>query len=310
VKILITGAAGFIGSHVASAYVAAGHHVVAVDNLSSGDAANLPDGVRLHRVDLRRPRALDAALRAERPEVVNHHAANADVSAMTRRPRAGMDVNFMATLALLESCLRHAVGKLIFVSSAAVYGDPRTLPVDEAHPLDPICVYGASKAAGEMIVRVFGRNAGLRYTVMRYANVYGPRQVARAEGGVVASFLDALDHGRPPIVTWDGEQTRDFVFVSDVACANLAAVERGDGGAYNVGTGKATSINALLRATETISGRHVPPQRVPKREGDIRSSYFDVRLAERDLGWRASTVLEEGLRLLVEWRARRRVDRR
>jgi len=299
VKILVTGIAGFIGSHVAEAYLAAGHHVVGLDTFSSGAAGNVPAGVRVHRVDIRQPRLLEAVLAAERPDVVNHHAADADVSQITRRPRRGLEVNLTGTLNLLESCARQGVGKLIFISSAAVYGNPRYLPVDERHPFDPTNVYGMSKAAGEMLVRIYAATAGLRCTSLRYANVYGPRQQARAEGGVVASFLYALRRGESPRITWDGEQTRDFVYVGDLARANVAALERGDGGAYNLGTGVPTSINQLLRAVSEAVGVWRDPVYVPKRPGDIRASYFDCRLAEQELGWRAETSLQEGLRALA-----------
>jgi UDP-glucose 4-epimerase len=305
VKVLVTGVAGFIGSHVAEALLAAGHDVVGLDNLSSGSTLNVPPDVRLHRVDLRQPRAVARVLAAERPDVVNHHAADADVARMNRYPRLGLDVNLLGTANLLSACLRRDIQRIVFVSSAAVYGDPRRLPVDEEQALAPTNPYGVSKAAGELLIRAMAAATPLRYVLLRYANVYGPRQAARAEGGVVASFLDTLERGAAPRVTWDGQQSRDFVYVGDLARANVLALTLGEGRAYNLGTGVPTTINTLLQAVSRAAGTWLEPQRMPRRPGDIRDSYFDCQRARDELGWQATTDLETGLAALVRWRRER-----
>jgi UDP-glucose 4-epimerase len=293
--ILVTGGAGFIGSHVVDAYVAAGHEVVVVDNLSTGSREQIHLAARLVDRDINQADVVDLLLE-ERPEVVNHHAANASVAVSVRRPIYDASQNVLGTLNLLEACRVAGVRKFIYISSGgAMYGNPEYLPMDEGHPSNPVSPYALSKHTGERYVHLYGVEHDLRWTSLRYANVYGPRQDPHGEAGVVSIFCQNLLDGVAPEIHWDGEQTRDFVYVSDCARANLLALDAGDGQAYNVGTGAATSINELFRALVGVSGRDVEPRRGPRRPGDARHSYLDCSKIERELGWQAEVSLREGL---------------
>jgi UDP-glucose 4-epimerase len=293
--ILVTGGAGFIGSHVVDAYVAAGHEVVVVDNLSTGSREQIHPAARLVERDINQADVVDLLLE-ERPEVVNHHAANASVAVSVRRPIYDASQNVLGTLNLLEACRVAGVRKFIYISSGgAMYGNPEYLPMDEGHPSNPVSPYALSKHTGERYVHLYGVEHDLRWTSLRYANVYGPRQDPHGEAGVVSIFCQNLLDGVAPEIHWDGEQTRDFAYVSDCARANLLALDAGDGQAYNVGTGAATSINELFRALVGVSGRDVEPRRGPRRPGDARHSYLDCSKIERELGWQAEVSLREGL---------------
>jgi UDP-glucose 4-epimerase len=294
-KIIVTGGAGFIGSHVVDAYVAAGHQVIVVDNLSTGKRAHVNPAARLIDTDINEPAIADLFL-AERPDVVNHHAANASVTISVRRPRFDATQNILGTLNLLQAAVQAEVSRFVYVSSGgAMYGDPEYLPMDEGHPSNPISPYALSKHTGERYVRIFGLEHGLPWISLRYANVYGPRQDPFGEGGVIAIWCQHLMDGVTPEIHWDGEQSRDFVFVGDCARANLFALEAGDGQAYNVGTGIGTSINALYSALAGVVGWDRAPRRGPRRPGDVRHSYLDCTKIERELGWRAEVTLREGL---------------
>jgi UDP-glucose 4-epimerase len=294
-KIVVTGGAGFIGSHVVDAYVAAGHQVIVVDNLSAGKVERVNPAARLIEMDVNEPALVDLFL-AERPDVVNHHAANASVSVSVRRPRFDATQNVLGTINLLEAAVQAEVSRFVYVSSGgAMYGNPERLPMDEGHPSNPISPYALSKHTGERYVRIFGLEHGLPWISLRYANVYGPRQDPFGEGGVIAIWCQNLMDGVAPEIHWDGEQSRDFVYVGDCARANLFALEGGDGQAYNVGTGIGTSINALYSALTGIVGWDQTPRRGPRRPGDVRHSYLDCTKIERDLGWRAEVSLREGL---------------
>lgn len=295
VVILVTGGAGFVGSHVVDAYVAAGHEVVVVDNLTTGNRAQIHPAARLVEKDINYADLANLLLE-ERPEVVNHHAANASVAVSVRRPAFDASQNVLGTLNLLEACRVAGVRKLIYISSGgAMYGDPEYLPMDEGHPSNPVSPYALSKHTGERYVQLYGMEHGLCWTSLRYANVYGPRQDPHGEAGVVSIFCQNLLDGVAPEIHWDGEQTRDFVYVGDCARANLLALDAGDGQAYNVGTGAGTSINELFHALVEVSGRSVVPRRGPRRPGDVRHSYLDCSKIERELGWRAQVSLREGL---------------
>ncbi|MCL7452269.1 MAG: NAD-dependent epimerase/dehydratase family protein [Anaerolineae bacterium] len=294
-RIMVTGGAGFIGSHIVDAYVAAGHEVLVVDNLSTGQAGNVHKDARLIEMDITDPALVDL-LDAERPDVVNHHAANPSVSLSVREPAFDATQNILGTLNLLEAACRAGVSRFIYISSGgAMYGDPQYLPIDEEHPSNPVSPYALSKHTGERYVRLYGLEHGLSWTSLRYANVYGPRQDPFGEAGVIAIFCQNLLDGVAPEIHWDGEQTRDFVYVGDCARANLMALEQGVGQSFNVGTGLGTSINALFRVLLEVAGQDVEPRRGPRRPGDARHSYLDTSKIERQLGWRAQVDLRQGL---------------
>jgi UDP-glucose 4-epimerase len=294
-KILVTGGAGFIGSHAVDAYVAAGHDVVVVDNLSTGKAENVHQNARLIEIDINDPALVDL-LDAERPDVVNHHAANPSVSLSVREPLFDATQNILGTLNLLEAARRAKVSRFIYISSGgAMYGDPQYLPMDEDHPSSPVSPYALSKHTGERYVRLCGLEHGLSWTSLRYANVYGPRQDPFGEAGVIAIFCQNLLDGVAPEIHWDGEQTRDFVYVGDCARANVLALEQGVGQAFNVGTGVGTSINALFQTLLDVTDLDIVPRRGPRRPGDARHSYLDTGKIEQQLGWQAQIDLRQGL---------------
>jgi UDP-glucose 4-epimerase len=294
-KMLVTGGAGFVGSHVVDAYVAAGHQVMVVDDLSTGKREWVNSQARLVQADIGDP-TLVALCQAERFDAVNHHAGNASVSRSVRQPAFDAKQNVLGTLNVLEAARISGAGKFIYVSSGgAMYGEPQRLPMDEGHPPDPLSPYALSKHTGERYVRLYGRVYGLRWTSLRYANVYGPRQDPMGEAGVVSVFCQCLSEGTPPEIHWDGEQTRDFVYVGDCVRANLLALQSGDGQAYNVGTGLGTSIGTLFRLLVEVTGRDLAPCHGPRRPGDIRHSYLDCRKAGRELGWQAEVSLRDGL---------------
>jgi UDP-glucose 4-epimerase len=294
-RILVTGGAGFVGSHVVDAYVAAGHQVIVVDNLSTGKRDNVNAAARLVEMDINDAALIDLFL-AERPEVVNHHAANASVPLSVRDPIFDARQNILGTLHVVEAARGAGVSKVIYISSGgAMYGNPKYLPADEEHPAHPVSPYALSKHSGERYVRLYGEQYGLRWTGLRYANVYGPRQDPFGEAGVIAIFCQNFLEGVAPEIHWDGEQTRDFVYVGDCAAANVAALMAGDGQAYNVGTGAGTSINALFATLGEVTGRRLEPRRGPRRPGDARESYLDCAKIREELGWEPKIGLREGL---------------
>jgi UDP-glucose 4-epimerase len=294
-KILVTGGAGFVGSHIVDAYVTAGHQVIVVDDLSTGKKENVHPDAKLVEMDVNDPRLLDLFM-AEKPDLVNHHAANASVSRSVRQARFDATQNILGTLNVLEAVRRAEVGKVIYISSGgAMYGTVAYLPMDEAHPANPVSPYALSKHTGERYVQLYGEVHGLRWTSLRYANVYGPRQDPHGEAGVVAIFCQNLLDGAVPEIHWDGEQTRDFVYVGDCARANLLALEGGNGQAYNVGTGVGSSINTLFHTLMDVAGQNLTPRRGPRRPGDARHSYLDCHKIERELDWQPKVTLHEGL---------------
>lgn len=299
-KVLVTGGAGFIGSFVLDALMQAGHEPVVVDSLISGRKENLPQGVKLHQIDIASPALLDVMLH-EKPEVVLHLAAQVSVQRSMCNPVHDAAVNLIGSLQVLNACVLAACRKVIYTSSAAVYGDPSYLPVDEQHPIRPCSPYGVSKHTVEHYLPIYKQVHGLDFTVLRLANVYGPRQELSAESGVTTAFVNRFIHGQPLQVQGDGEQTRDFVYVQDVARAHLLALDQGNGETVNIGTGIETSINQLLDELCRANPQPATVQHVPARAGDIRRSVLGCDRVKQVLGFAASYSLHDGLSCTVAW---------
>jgi UDP-glucose 4-epimerase len=303
VKILVTGGAGFIGSHVVDAYVAAGHEVAVLDSLSTGREDNVNPAARLHRVDVRELAQVQDVMASFRPEVVNHHAAQSEVPKSVADPGYDAQVNVVGGLNVLKASVDNGVRKVIFSSTGgALYGEPDVVPADEDHPVRPLSPYGTSKVAFEQYLGTFDRTFGLRFTTLRYANIYGARQDFFAqEGRVVASFASRMIEGKPVTIDGDGTQSRDMLHVGDVAIANLAALELGEGRTYHISTGIPVTVNDLFRKLALLTEYRLEPRFGPARQGDVYRIALDNSRAREELGWEPTIQLEEGLRLTVDY---------
>jgi UDP-glucose 4-epimerase len=301
VKVLVTGGAGFVGSHIADRLIADGHEVVILDDLSTGHVEHLASKVRFYQMDLRSP-WLDELFRIERPEAVVHQAAQASVRRSVEDPVFDAGVNVLGTAALLQASRHHGVRRFLFASTGgAIYGDAEVVPTPEDHPAVPVSPYGAAKLAGEVYLRTFHTLAGLSYAALRYANVYGPRQDPHGEAGVVAIFTRRLLAGETARITGDGKQTRDFVYVGDVADANARALTADAVGSFNVGTGIETEINTIFQLLKRLTSSDQPEAHGPALPGEQRRSVVDARKIEKVLGWRPQTTLEAGLDATVRY---------
>lgn len=299
-RILVTGGCGFIGSHITDALVQSGHQVAVVDNLSTGNIHNLNPNAEFFHMDITSA-DLKNAFAQYKPEVVFHEAAQIDIQRSIKDTAFDAKVNILGTVNVLECCRDEEVQKVIYASSAAVYGNPMYLGVDEKHPADPISFYGISKYAPEYYIKVFSHLTGLEYTILRYANVYGIRQDPKGEGGVVSIFLDKMLKNEPVTIFGDGEQTRDFIYVKDIASANVAALDKGSGRTINIGTGQATSVNELYQAMQELSGATGMPTYAQERPGDILHSYFNIAEAGAALDWKPGFTLRQGLQETVAY---------
>ena len=295
-RALVTGGAGFIGSHVVEALLARGDEVNALDDLSKGRRENVAPGAELHVADIRQP---DEVFDAVQPEAVLHLAAQADVRSSVERPDHDADVNVLGTVRILEAARRHSA-RIVFASTGgAIYGECDG-PAPEAAPRRPLAPYGASKLCGEEYLATWNRLHGTGHVSLRLGNVYGPRQQPHGEAGVVAIFMGLLRDGGTPRIYGDGRQTRDYVYAADVARAMLLALER-DGGVFNVGTGRETSVLELYDAIQETSGVQREPTHAEPRLGELQRSVLDVSLAARELGWRPDLSLAEGLAETWRW---------
>lgn len=298
-KVLVTGGAGFIGSNLSNKLLELGFDVAAVDNLSTGSAGNLLKEVKLYNIDIT-DRRLYEIFKKEKPDYVMHEAAQADVHRSMREPGFDADTNISGTINVLECCRMTGVKKLLHASSAAVFGHPDYLGIDESHRQNPISFYGLSKKISEEYIRFYGKVFGLNYTILRYSNVYGDRQSTRGESGVISIFIQNMLRGKKSIIYGSGEQSRDFIYMADVVKANIYALERGDNEDFNIGTGIGTSINGLFAALSNIieaSGY----QYEEAQKGDIQHSYFNTEKSSRILGWKAECKLAEGLKRTVDY---------
>ncbi|MCL4441910.1 MAG: NAD-dependent epimerase/dehydratase family protein [Firmicutes bacterium] len=299
-RVLVTGGAGFIGSHTVDKLIEKGAEVVVVDDLSAGKAENLNPKADFVKLDITSEQLAEAFGRY-RPEYVIHLAAQVSVVKSLGNPVKDCLTNITGSVNLLENCRRHGVSKVVYASSAAVYGNPDHIEVSEETSNLPMSFYGVSKLTPENYLRVFNHLYGLRYTVLRYANVYGPRQDAAGEGGVVSIFATKVLAGENPVIFGDGEQTRDFVYVEDVAKANIRALKGGDMAALNVGTGIRTSVNRLFSVISQLTGACLKPVYSEARDGEILHSCMDVRKIKETLGWEPGFLLKEGLAKTVDF---------
>jgi len=296
-RAIVTGGAGFIGSHVVEGLLARGDEVHVLDDLSKGKRENVAPGAELHTADIRQP---DAVFEAVRPDVVVHLAAQADVRISVERPDFDADVNVLGTVRILEAARRHDARVVFASSGGAGYGECDG-PAREDAPLRPLAPYGASKLCGEEYLATWNRLYGTTHVSLRFGNVYGPRQEPHGEAGVVAIFMGLLRDGGTPKIYGDGSQTRDYVYAGDVAGSVLRALEGGGGGVYNIGTGTETSVVELYDAIERVSGVEREPEFAPPRLGELQRSVLDPSLAARSLGWRPEHSLAEGLAETWRW---------
>ena len=293
-RILVTGGAGFIGSHIADAYVAGGHRVTILDNLSTGKRGNINPRARFVKGNIR-DKGLARLFKRERFDVVNHHAAQMDVRRSVEDPVFDASVNVMGLLNLLDLSRQNGVKKFIFAASGGTYYGECTRPAREEDPPQPLSPYGVTKLAGEHYIRAYGALHGLTFTVLRYGNVYGPRQDPHGEAGVVAIFCRRLLAGEPAFIYGTGKQMRDYVFVRDVARANVAALSKGEGESVNIGMGKAADVNRLFKILSACHGGPAISEKKPPRAGELFRSVLNVSKASRVLGWKAAVSLDKGL---------------
>ena len=307
-RVLVTGGAGFIGSHIAEAYLRDGWEVVVLDDLSRGHERNVPKGARFVRADIRSPEARKT-IATGRFNVVNHHAAQIDVRVSVDQPAFDSHINVVGFVNLLEGAGEGGVGRVIFASSGGVvYGDPETIPTPETAPKLPVSPYGVSKLAGEYYLRALGALRNFQGIAMRYANVFGPRQDPKSEAGVVSIFVSRLLERQPLTVFGDGRQTRDYVFVKDVARANVLASSVSslpgtdiDAPAFNIATSRQRSVLELAQSVGEVMNQKPTLEFAPARAGELFRSALDVSKAKGALGWTPQYAFEDGLRELVDW---------
>ena len=299
-RILVTGGAGFIGSHIVEAYLAAGHEVRVIDNLATGRRSNVPRDATLHEVDIH-SREVEDIFSEFKPEVVNHLAAQASVKVSANDPVLDLEVNGGGTARIAQLAANHGVRKLIYAGSGGtVYGNPQFLPLTEKHPVAPVSNYGASKFTGEIYVELTGRTRGLDYTILRYGNAYGPRQDPQGEAGVIAIFTGLMLAGEPCTIDGDGEQRKDYIYVADIAAASLLALDKGAGGAFNIGSGEGMTVNHIWETLSGATGNTIAARHGPPRPGDVRDFWLDCSKAKSELGWEPRTSFPDGIRLTVE----------
>ncbi len=301
-KILVTGGAGFIGSNIADAYIAAGHKIVIIDNLSSGKLRNVNKKAKFYQADIRDAKKVSAIFKKERFEVVNHHAAQIDVRKSVLDPVFDAQVNVLGTLNLLEDCVKYKVKKVIFASSGGVmYGESGKKPPQETTPANPLSPYGVTKHTTEVYLNYYAATYGLKYLVFRYGNVYGPRQDPHGEAGVVAIFIQRILSNTEINIFGNGKQLRDYVFVGDVVRANLLGLKKGINTIINIGTQKASSVNTLYDELSAITGYSQKAVYKSPRLGELQKSFLNTAKARKIIGWQSTVSFKEGLVKTVEY---------
>ncbi len=302
-RVMVTGGAGFIGSHVADILINNGYDVALVDDLSTGNRKNINPKARFYEVDIKNTPFLEKVFEKEKPDFVVHQAAQVNVRKSVAEPVFDALSNIVGTLELLELCRDYKVKKFVYASSGgACYGEPEKIPCSEGHPIMPISHYGVSKHCAEHYVFLYSHMYGIDFNILRYANVYGPRQDPFGEAGVVAIFLNKIINREKPQIFGDGEQTRDYVYVSDVAKANLLALEKSTKSRiFNIGTGKETSVNQIYSMLKKASGTDIEAVSTPAVAGEVSRISLECSRAEKELGWKPEVSIEEGIRKTSEW---------
>jgi UDP-glucose 4-epimerase len=299
-KILVTGGAGFIGSHVADSLVSLGHEVVILDDLSTGLKENINEKTDFYQMDIRSPE-LEKVFKEEAFDILCHHAAQVDLRKSMQEPVQDAEINILGSLNLLFCCLKHQVKKIIFASSAGVYGEQEYFPADEPHPLKPVAPYSMAKLVVEKYLEFYHRSNGLEYVILRYSNVYGPRQTPIGEAGVVAIFCENLLNDKEARIFGDGKQTRDFVFIEDVVKANVLALDYGKSDIFNVATSVETDINNLFRSIKEKVGSDQEEIHAPAVAGEQKRSMLDISKATNILGWEPEYALEKGIEKTISF---------
>lgn len=302
-KILVTGGAGFIGSQVVDAYLKAGHQVAVIDNLSTGKRANLPERINLHEGNITDENFVKKVFQEFQPEVVNHHAAQISVVVSVASPLQDAELNILGTLTILEA-VRHtpSVKKVIYSSSGgAMYGDPTGVPCTEETAAKPVSPYGLSKHTAERYIWLYTTFSPFKATVLRYANVYGPRQDPHGEAGVCAIFSARMLKGEPVTIFGDGSQIRDYIYVGDIVAANLLALDKGDGESYNISTGRGTTTKQVFETLKAATGYQPEAVMGAARPGELQEVVLSPEKALLELGWKAEVDFQTGTKLTVAW---------
>jgi len=299
-RVLVTGGAGFIGSNVVDALVKNGEEVVIIDNLSTGFERNLNSDTKLYRLDIR-DKAISNIFEREKPQIVIHLAAQTSVMRSIAEPEFDAEVNISGSLNVLSNCVKFGIRKIVYASSSAAYGTPEYLPVDEKHPLNPLAPYGVSKHTVEHYLFQHHILYGLSYIALRYANVYGPRQNPRGEGGVVAIFAGKLLRGEQPVIFGVGDKSRDYIYVDDVVHANLQAMKSNKTGIFNIGTGVETYDKTIFDLLAAECHYTDFPEYAPERPGEIKRIFLDNKLAEKTLNWKPRVDLKDGITKTVSF---------
>lgn len=293
-NILVTGGAGFIGSSLSDKLIELGHKVSIIDNLSTGKIDNVNGKAKLYIANIE-DKNINKIFEREKFDIVYHLAAQIDVQESINNPIYDADVNILGTINILENLRRYGVRKIIYSSSAAIYGEPKYLGIDEKHQTNPVSYYGISKYVPENYIKAYSKLWDIDYSILRYANVYGIRQAPKGEGGVISIFMDRMFKNKPVIIYGNGFSTRDFIYVEDVVDANIKVLDKGNRHIFNIGTGTATNINTLYTTMNRIMDKVIEVNHQKERKGDIMHSYFNSEKAKKVLGWEAKYSLEQGL---------------
>ena len=305
-KVLITGGAGFIGSYIVDLLIEKRYDVVVVDNLVNENRRHVNTKAKFYEINICDKEQLSKVFEEERPEFVNHHAAQINVRSSIENPVHDANVNIIGSLHLLDCCIKYKVKKFIYASSGgARYGEPEKVPCNETHSIKPISPYGVSKHTVEHYLHMYNKLYGLKYIILAYANVYGPRQDPKGEAGVIAIFLDRLLRNDTCVINGDGKQTRDFIFVKDVAQANLLALEKETkSNDFNIGTGKESSVNEIFEILRRVTSGDVKVRHGPPIKGEVNRVFLDASKAKEELGWKSEVSLEDGLKKTYEYLAK------